>query len=907
MLHQHPFITQNQGSSILPPQMLSLKEKTKDDNMWGRLCLDALENIARLQYFDNLKFINNYKLVNGEFIASEYLKQEYSSPLAELTEELDLPTFVKNYDIISQPINQMIGEIDTYPDVFQVVGKGEWIDNERERIKTDLLKDYLVNKIENEINQKLIKQGVNPFEEDFETEEEMQQYQQQLQEQKQAIMNPMEVQKYVSRTWRHNAEIWGSYELDDQKERFSLFDLRRNEFRDLLITGRRFRHIYLDSNGQLKVESWNPVYTFYHKSPETKFVQDGNHAGRLLLLSLSDIIDRFGSRMTNEQLEDLTRTHVSQYKESTGILNKTMDGKPINYLSPTGVAYGTPVPTLDNNINKFFPQVKDYPSGNYIITPELLDQITGNSALTPNSLNTLYVCVEAYWMSQERLGRLHWINPETQEEEIILIDENFIVPKYIKELKKEFINEEENTLNTVTWTWRNVVYEGVKINNFSAQGQMIEPIYLGMKAHKIQFKGEVFVYNPKLPVAGQVANNRNVKSAGAVDMIKSEQFLYNVLMNQVAYHLEREILPFVLMDVNLLPNDKDWGGKKNLEKWIETAKKFGVVPADTSPSNTQGANAGGQLPKVIDLDLSQRIINRIDVATKVKYLALEKLGISPQRLGDVKASETATGINQAIAKSYTQTSSWFTEFFSCERDILKMQLDAAQMLQSKNSEITASVTHSDMSNAFIKFNNNDFSLQDLHIEVSNSQEELRKIDLARKLAMDNTLQAKTSDRLLMTSSHSMAEIVEKIKMSEQELIDEKNKEYALQQQQIDANKEIQEKSLQQANEHFYAKLENDLQQAYISAFGYSNETGQDLNENKVPDMLEFAKFNASLQELQSKGKLDNQKLQMEQVKMQQAQDLNKDKLRLQEEKMVNDQKIQLLKIKQAKIAGDKSK
>jgi len=905
MYSNHPFLSDNgsSNSQLLPPQALPLKQK---DEEFGIQCMDALEFQGRMQWLENQKYYTNYKLVNGEFIPSEYgLEEEFKDSISQMSADFNVPSFIKNYDIISQPINTMVGELDAYPDTLRVIGKGEKIDNERMRVKSSMLKDYTMSRIEAEINMKLIEKGLDPNFEEFETEEEKQAYQQQVTQVREDLMNPMQIQKYINTSYRHQAEIWGSTELEDQKQRFNLYDMRRLEFKDLLTTGKRFRHIYLKADG-FGVESLNPINVFYHKSPEVKFIQDGDYAGQIHILSSSAIIDRYGYLMTKKQIESLQADYENVSKKA--LVKTALNGDKINYNSPSGIPYATIVPSLDRWVNEFMPQVKDYPaSSNFLMTPELLDQINGGSNYI-SAINGMYQVTLGYWTSQKRIGKLVWINPETNTVEKIIVDESFYLPSYVKEVDGTIDFKEDDKINTITWTYVPEIWSGVKISNAGTHTNLEQPIYLNVGRHEIQGKGETMLYGTKLPILGQVINNRNTVSSSLVDLLKPYQFLYNVLMNQVYQYLEKEIMPFLILDSNALPNDKDWGGKKNLEKWLTAAKAVGVVPMDTSPANLQGANAGGQLPKVIDMDMSNRMLTRINVAQTIKQLALEQIGIAPQRLGDIKSSETATGINQASQRSYTQTSSWFTEFFAGEREMMKAQLDVAQVLQSKNKDITASMTKSDMSNNYVKFNDNEFSLYDLHIYVTNSQEELRKIELVRKLGVENnTLMTKLSDRIKMATDNSIPEIVNIILSSEAEEMEMRKQDQAQKQQQLEQQQQQFEAAQAKQEKQFYAKLETDKEIAYIKSMGFNENLGEDDNANTIPDVLEQLKYISS--DSNAKAKLAN-----EGMKIQNASDIAQQQLQIQREELQNDrvkeknkQILEREKLKRAKVQGDKSK
>lgn len=905
---QHPFLLNNSvNRNHLPPQMIPLAQKTEK---WGYACMDFFEMIAYQQWIENQKFYNNYKLVNGEFIPSDYGydEKEYQDSLTQLSKDFDTPSFLKNYDIISQPLNTMVGELDSYPDTTRIVGKGDSMDNERMRVKSDLLNKFFISKVENEINLKLIERGLDPNFNEFETEEEQQQYIQQVNAEKEKLMTPLQVQMYMNTSYRHQAEIWAETELEDQKQRFNLNDMRRIEFQDVLTVGRRFRHMFLKADG-FGVETTNPINTFFQKSPDVKYVQHGDYAGIINLWTLPAIIDRFGYMMSSKQLESLQKGYKDDYYKPIGG-SKALDGSKINYNSPSGIPYATPVFTLDPVINAM-PRVGDYNHvGNALVTEEMISSINGGSTSVNSTLNGMYQVTEVYWKSQKKISKVYWINPETNTPEKMLVDESFIVPDYFKKVEGSIVFDElEDEINTITSTYINEIWTGIKINTAkgSINSLLEKPIYLNIGRHDLQGKGETMIYDCVLPIGGQISNNRNTTSASLVDLLKPFQFLYNIFMNQVYQYAEKEIAPFMMFDVNMLTNDKDWGGKKGLEKWMSIVKSFGMGMVDTSPSNMQGGNAGGQLPRVIDLDMSQRMLTRFSLAQQIKQLALEQVGIAPQRLGDIKASETATGINQASARSYTQTASRFAEFFAGERELMKMQLDIAQVLQSKGKDIMASAVHSDMSNTFLKFNDNEFSLYDLHIYVTNSQEELRNTELVQKLGLDNTVSSKTSDRIKMVTNKSIPAITRIILESEREEMEMRKQQQGQQDSELQQQQEQFEKTIAKQDEHFYATLKNNVETAYIKANGFNENVDEDANANTIPDVLEQLKY-ISADNL-GKGKLANESL-----KISNAQDLAQQQIQLKREGFANDrvkeknkQILEGKKLKRTIVQGDKSK
>jgi hypothetical protein len=872
MYELHPFIKSfaNQGAfSILPPQLISKKRKSKkrDKNGvsdWEKQNLDSLETIARLQYNDNRRLLENYKLVNGEFIPQDYIDcedcDELIDPLKELVKDGQIPKFIKHYDIISTPVNILVDEMNNLPNTITVVGKGDPIQSEKENQQTKLLQEYIFNEIENRANIELQQQGID-VNKKFEDPQEQQQYDQQI-AQKKDVMQPKEIKEFMQYGYRHIAELWGEYELEDQKERYNLKKLQREEFRDALVSSRRFRHLRIYNN-TLTPESWNPLQTFYQKSMNTEFVQYGDYAGRIYVGSIPYTIDRFGSSMTEDQIKSLE----AHYQKSTEPFRPQKDwlGNKVDYLSTMGTPYNTALASSNPSLNMVAREFGEIP-----LNGSFLNEIYDSSGYSrgTKSMSNSCVITESYWKSQKKIGRLAWINPETGYEEIILVDEDFLIPDYIVEVKSIFATDRPD-LNTITWTWINEVWQGIKINAHNVVGAN-SGIYIDIKPCDYQAKSSAFLNEVKLPVCGQIFNSKNTTEKSFVDLQKPLQFVHNVLMNKGVKMLEVSILPFLALNVNMMPNQKDWGSgdasQSKLEKILAAAQDFGVLPTDNSPSNVASGNTT-KFAEVVDIDLTARIMQMFDAANSIRQLSLQAVGFTAERVGDVRGVDTATGINTSVAKSHASTARWITEFMECEKDIIKMQLDIAQWLQSKSDNINASYVKSDFSQAWLKFNNNNFNLYDLHIYISDSQKELKILADYKRLALElNTVDLPMSSRMEMLDMVSPERIKKIIKMAEQKANNMVQQANELKQQEINANTQLEKEKAIEQRRQFDAGLVNKLKEAYIKAFGHSQKAGEDEDNSGVPDMLEYNKFVAKADNDFNKLGLDKNKFAFEKEK-----------------------------------------
>lgn len=871
----------------LPAQMVSLSKKGKK---WKESCLDALEQIGTHQYLANLSLVENYEMVKGKFIFKHYLEQdEYADMVHQLSREFEIPNYLRHYDIISQVINTLSGEAQKRPDNFRVKGFDENTTNNYIRQKTELLLKYVTEQIEQEINLKLAEQGFDPNKQDFQSEEEAQQYQQAVQEQRQAL-TPPEIEKYMKYKWQDAAEIWGQHQLELDKQRFNLPEKERKEFEDMLVSDRCFRHFYITGNGYNQ-ETWNPVNTFFHKSPEVDYIEEGDYVGRVIYLTIADVIDRYGFLMTKRQLLSL--------EEGKDTINGGSKGK-----DAYGVAYGSSMPHQDYPAGKLMSDTFGFNPLNPIptIDGDTLNELT---EINPHYLNSRgYIkVIEGYWKSQKKIGKVNYIDSETGLPASGLVDETFVVPEGFDEFDSS-IYEADDQPNSVIWTWINEVWGGTKICAQSSHHS--EDIYLNVKPLPFQFKGDNNPYYAKLPVCGQVFNNRNSQSMSLVDLMKPFQIGYNVAMNQLYQTMQREIGRFLIMDVNMLTNVKDWGGENAYEKFLLVAKSLGVTFVDTSPQNMKGANASNTMPKEVDLDESARMVSRMKIAEFFEARALSQVGITPQRLGQVTSSETATGTEQAISQSYAQTESYFTKFSEYKKRTLKMNLDIAQYVQAQEKDVVVSYVKGDLSRAFIKLNGTELLLADLQCFVSNSQEDMRQLETLRQLFMtNNNIGASPVDLASVITSNSPAEIKAQLEVAMARNEQKYQEQMQLEQQKIETEKQIEQAKMEFEAAQNELDRENKREIAYISSFSRQDDNNADDDGNGIADVLEYDKLSLEAQAGQAQLELEREKQRDARANAILEREVKLKELQFKQKELETKERIEKQKVAVAKINKNK--
>lgn len=867
----------NVRQDAIPVQMLPMKDKDED---WKRACMDALESIGRKQFLENINILENYRIVNNELLYNHYVFTDSVTDLAQMAvKEFDLPPYLRHYDITRKVINVLSGEYQKRPDNFRVAAIDEFATNEYLRTKSDLLKQIVMQAIQDNVARKLKEEGFDPEKSDFQSEEEAQQYQQQIQEE-QKRLTPPEIEEYMRETYRGVPERWAEMVINLDKQRFNTPELEMQEFEDMLICDRAYRHFYLKANGLgYAQETWNPIRVFFHKSPDIKYVEDGDYVGRVFYISLPEIVNRYGHKMPRKQLEDLYGDYLKK---------KKFGGAEYAFFQATNVPFEN-YPEYARTIQAFgydphtgVPFTGSF--GNY--TSQDVDVLFNSSSTTYN-LQGLTQATEAYWRSQKKVGFLIMQDPETGEVIEELVDETFIIPDFVSEVEDDATYEDlvyypQKKMNTVRWTWVNEVWGGFKINAITSETP--GGIYVDVKPIPFQFKGDINPYEVKLPVCGAIFNNRNAKSMSVVDMMKPYQILYNVFMNKIYQLASTDMGKILLLDPRLIPNDKDWGGEKNIEKWVTATKHTKIGQIDTSPGARGGTPPGQSQWSVQDMTTFAEIQATVNIARMIEEQAMFQIGITQQRLGVVQASETATGVQQSVTNSYAQTESYFTKFSNYKKRVLQMNLDIAQFCAATDRDITLSLIQDDMSREFIKMNGIDLLNSQLAIRVFNSQELLRQNELVKQLILrNNTANASMSALAASIYTESPAKLIGMLKKMEADIIAQQQAQRDHEQGMLD--KQIQAKQQEKAADQQFEAEQNALdresriREKIISVTNFD----PDVAGNQEVDVVGIGKLQLDEQRLQNDKVMASRKVMDDAVNSARVHLSQKEKLKQEKE------------------------
>ncbi len=866
------------SSLTQPIQFLPSKKKNAD---WAAWNIDWLE-LQGMEFLklNARKLLKNYKLAKGIIDKSDYIideANEMSNLMDVLTKEDESALELKFYPIIPNVVNVLCGEFSKRFTKVQFRAVDDLSYNEMLEQKRAMVEENLLADASAKIVAKMLQMGVSL---------ESEQAQQELSPDK--IKSLPEIEDFFSKDYRSMVEEWASHQLNVDEERFKMHELEERAFRDMLITDREFWHFKMMED-DYDIELWNPVLTFYQKSPDVRYIADGNYVGKVDLMTVADVIDKYGYLMDEKQLKSLQKIYPakSAMYQVNGYQN---DG---TYYDPSkSHEWNTNMPGLP--YRQYVSNWSNDPARGGDILNQILDE--GQDVGTWGDGELMRVTT-VYWKTQRKVGHLTRIK---EDGEIIqeIIDETYKVtekPVYdtsiFKNKKKENLLQGEH----IDWIWINEVWGGVKIGpNLPGfwrtnVGDNVNPIYVGINRTvpgrvPFQFKGDNNLYGCKLPVEGRVFSDRNTKSTSLVDLMKAYQVGYNMVNNQIADILVDELGTVIMFDQNALPRHsmgEDWG-KSNYAKAYVAMKDFQMLPLDTSITNTENATNFNHY-QTLNMEQSGRLMSRIQLANYFKQQAFDAIGVNPQRLGAPVAQQTATGVVQAMNQSYAQTETYFNNHSdNLMPRVHQMRTDLAQFYYSTNPSVRLQYISSEAEKVNFTINGTDLLLRDFNVFATTRTNHRAILDQLKQMALtNNTTGASIYDLGNIIKAESIAEVSDILKDAEmkQEMQRQQQmqQQEQMQQQQIQAKQQEEQMKLQMQQQEADKERQNKITVAEIRSAGYG--AMQDINENKQSDYMD------SLEKIQKSEQYQDQ-MNMKRDQFAIKSSLDKDKMQIEREKIL---------------------
>jgi hypothetical protein len=834
----------NEVYNLYPDQYVPEKEKFQEK--WIKVNNDYFANVAYAQYMSNQKeVVKNYRLLKGILTKEDFYEEENTISFMEtLSRDMGLPAHVKHYPILNPPINTMIGELSRRPDNHHVKAYDDDSKSDELQNKTDVLQQYILERVRNKIMMKVAQQqGISP-EELLSSEEGQQQLQQMTEEQ---------VAEYMT-TYTSTAEKWGNMTLDALKMELNLKEKSEEAFRDLLICSRQFYQIF-ENNSKLGFDARviNPKNVWYLTTPDKKYTKQAYAVGTIDIMEFSEILNTFN--LTLEEIDSL-RKGMEGYETNLGRESNLFN----NVKGDKSVTYDTYDPLVQRERMLAESQVHQ--------NTEALNTFLGlgNNVAT---FGSKFVVVRSYWLSKKKTGLLTYLDPDTGKPETVLVDETY------KKIPEEL---------SIEWGYQNQWWEGVKIG-----------------ATVYNAKPYTLLNYP--PIIGVVHENKNTEARSLVDLMKPFQVLYNICMNQLFSLFEKELGMVANVSIRRIPRLKDGDDQDAIDAWEIMAKERGITFDDDSPENTKVPVSNQSVARNIDLTRTNEIQSRYQTAVGLKNECWELVGFNRQRLGGTLATQTATNAQADLQQSYAQTEPYFSQHEYNLNDFYQALLDAAQSIEQEKPTSTLSYVNNEGTSAFVQIQGSDLKLKDLKVFVTSRAEDQRIFNELRMLSQPMLQNgASVYDIAVLYSTNSIRQMKDTFKR-----LKEQQDQFQQSQQQIEQQKLSQQgeqfqvemenaeriRMQEQINENYQNELDriNKKEVAIIGTFGNQKDNLKDTGGDGVPDILEVSRLTMDQDKAKKDHLVNLSKQAIERKKAEDTFNLEMEKIKLDREKLKQDKEL----------------
>lgn len=361
-----------------PKQRVSYTAKITNNYQWCRDTMDNLllnyatdQGVVNAYQSDYDRMLSNYQLYNNQINQADFERECNPLGLNVGQFENEIQPYNKTYN----KIQVLLGEELRRPFNFRVVLTNPDGIKTKMAHKDAMFRNYVNSKIQEVLTSMQVELGEDMFDPN-------------------TLVDPRELDTYMSTTYLDAREILGSKLLEYLVKALDIKDLKNDAFKHGLISGLESAHIDV-INGEPVISPLNSLGLFYHKSPEVKYIQDSLYAGYRTYMTSGDILDTFGNDLDEDALKKIDRSREGRSGSFSSHLNPDMIYHHNDYY-------------LNNQLHDISHE------GSY-----------GDSITTVSD----WLVQHVEWRSQKKVGFLNFSN-EYGDKEMDMVSEEFEVPKY---------------------------------------------------------------------------------------------------------------------------------------------------------------------------------------------------------------------------------------------------------------------------------------------------------------------------------------------------------------------------------------------------------------------------------------------------------------------------------------------
>jgi hypothetical protein len=295
-------------------------------------------------------------------------------------------------------------------------------------------------------------------------------------------------------------------------------------------------------------------------------------------------------------------------------------------------------------------------------------------------------------------------------------------------------------------------------------------------------------------------------------------------------------------------------------------------------------------------------MSRIQLSNYFKSQCFEAIGVNPQRMGTPISQQTATGVEQAMNASYSQTEMYFVQHSEhLMPRVHQMRTDLAQYYNSNRPSIRLQYVTSLDEKINFQVNGTELLSRDLNVFATTRVSQRTVMEQIRQLALNNnTAGASIYDLGNIIKADSLAEITHVMKGIEDKTTKAKQQEQEAMQQ-TEKMKQEAETQRQEAMMKFQAEQKaldraNDIQVAEVRSAGYT--AMQDMNKDNQSDYINTLEYLDKKRAQETDQAMARDSALAKQANEQQKNDLKRQELATRER--IADKQVQVARVNKNK-------
>lgn len=816
------------NTKSFPAQKLPMSKKTQ---AWKEACVDYVVGAGDSGFGGNGRSRSDEMQTYYDLYNSIYNEKDLKYVTNPFKQDDGFPAMAQDYNIIKPYVDQLLGEETKRPFNFHPQHTSDIAASEMQEKAKEMLMDY----IQATIASKLSPEQAARYEQALATGE---------------IQTPEAIAKYLQKDYKDIAETEAYHALQFLKRKLNLTHEFYKGWKDALIGGEEIYYIGV-INGDPYVERVNPMYFDYEHSLDLEFIDDAAWCRRKMIMSATEIYDRFYDKMSERQLNEL----LELIDQRPGAGNNPE-------IRKTSIDYES---------------IKLHKINSFTDNPFDIDHIV------------VYHCC---WKSFKKIGFVTLLNPETGEAEEFQVDEDYKVT---------------GTEQSVEWDWIIEVWEGYRIG---------DDMYIGIQPIEYQHISADNPNSQKLPYTGVVYNNTNSKPRSLVSMMKPLQYMYIVVWYRLELALSRDKGKVAVMDITQIPKSMNI----DVNKWMHYLSALGVAfinPYDEGwdiPGREGGKPSQFNQLSSWDLTMSNVIAEYIQLMQKIEDMVAKLTGITPQRQGQIAASELVSNANTAVNMSYHITEPWFWNHNQVKRRVLTMLLNTSKAAWKDNKRYLNYILD-DATRAFVQLSDN-FFYEDMDIFVDDSTKNQQYIDQLKQLlqpAMQNGASLLDIAEIITLDNMSMIKNrLEEIEQKRMEQMQQQQQaEQQAQQQMAEQQNQLKEEELMLKEaeldlekykvdqDRYKAEQDNATKITVAQINSYRGAENMDQDMNGIPDPIEIGKQALEQQKINSDIATKQLELNNKRREIEQKREAENKKIQLEKDRMKHETELQRMSDKAA--------